>query len=184
MKNIGIMPSLQIIVAVDEHGGFSQNNTIPWINEPFASEDLKHFKQVTHGGACIMGRKTYHDMFDMVVARKRKRKKNSTLVKLKEILPGRESFVITKTLTEVEGATVAHSLRNVAETISKNAIFVIGGERLFIEALPWVNRIYMTVVPGIHQCDRFFPVNYVMKYFKIINGKQTGDLKFLNYQRK
>lgn len=180
MKNVGIMKPLNIVVAVDESSGFGKDGKIPWNY----SEDLKHFKKVTHGGACIMGRKTYLDMFDMIVARKSKGKKKSTPVKLKEILPGRESIVISRTLTEVEGATVKPSLREAVSSTSKNAIFIIGGEKLFDEALPWVNRIHMTVVPGYHQCDKFFPVNYVMKHFKIINGKQVGELKFLTYQRK
>lgn len=180
--DIGTMKPLSLIVAVDEDGGFGKGGKIPW-NFP---EDLKHFRKITNGSACIMGRKTYHDMYDMVVARKTKgnKKEHEKPVKIKEILPGRECYVVSKTLTEVEGATVVPSIRHAVEQTKKQNIFVIGGERIYIEALPTVNRVHMTVVEDRHECDRFFPVDYIHKNFKIIHGKKGKDgLLFVDYTR-
>ena len=61
---------VEIIVAVDEDGGFGKDGKIPW----HYSEDLKHFKEVTTGHVCIMGRKTYEDMLEMRKARDAKRR--------------------------------------------------------------------------------------------------------------
>ena len=182
-QNVGTMRPLSIIVAVDEAAGFAKDGKIPW----HFPEDLKHFKQATTGGACIMGRVTYQDMYDMVIARKSKGDENEKKkpVHIEEILPKRESFVVTNTMgPSIEGATVVPNIRAAVERTSKNAIFVIGGERMFIEALPWVNRIYMTIVKGTYDCDRFFPVDYVQKHFRIVKGKKKSPLTFMEYVRK
>ena len=170
---------LSLIVAVDEYGGFGKDGKIPW-NYP---EDLKRFKKVTNGSACIMGKYTYDDMYDMTLARKKKSKKKNEIITIDEILPGRESYVVTKT-DKVMGATAVPTIRTALEKTKKNSIFVIGGYRIYVEALPFVNKVYMTLVEGTYQCDRIFPVNYLVKYFKLIKGEKKGKLKFLEYRRK
>ena len=133
-----------------------------------------------------MGRVTYQDMYDMVIARKSKGDdtEKEKPVRIEEILPKRDSYVVTRTMSGAEGATVVPDIRAAVEQTKKNAIFVIGGERMFIEALPWVNRIYMTIVKGTYDCDRFFPVDYVQKHFRIIKGKKKSPLTFMEYVRK
>ena len=181
-QTVGTMRPLNIVIAVDYVGGFAREGKIPW----YFPEDLKHFKQTTTGGACIMGRVTYQDMYDMVIARKSKGDEGEKKkpVHIEEILPKRDSYVVTRTMNGAEGATVVPDIRAAVERTSKNAIFVIGGERMFIEALPWVNRIYMTIVKGTYDCDRFFPVDYVQQHFRIIKGKKKSPLTFVEYVRK
>lgn len=173
------MKPLNLIVAVDEMGGFGKEGKIPW-NHP---EDLKHFQKVTKGAACIMGRKTYLDMYDMVVARKTKGKKSKKPVKIKEILPGRDSYVVSRE-KKFEGVTVVKRIRKAIELTDKQKIFVIGGDRIYNEALPFVNYVYMTLVKGDHKCDRFFPVDYIQRNFKIVGGeKGSNSLLFIEYKR-
>ena len=183
-KHVGgsTLSPLQLIVAIDEAGGFAKDGKIPW----HFPEDMKHFKQTTTGSACIMGRVTYQDMYDMVIARKSKgnNEEKKKPVHIKEILPKRDSYVVTKTMSGAEGAIVVPDIRAAVEQTEKKAIFVIGGERMFTEALPWVNRIYMTIVKGTYDCDRLFPVNYVQKHFKIATGKKKSPLTFVEYVRK
>ncbi len=172
------MPPLSIIVAVDEEGGFGKNGEIPWK----IPEDLKHFKEVTTDGVCIMGRKTYEDMLKMVKARKKKD------VELDDILPNRKSFVVTSdTDYEPEGATAVTSICKAIEELDesdKREIFVIGGLRMFIEALSWTTKIYMTIVKNkSFECDRFFPIK-VLEQFTIVEGSSEKKLYFLTYKRK
>lgn len=172
--DIGFMRPLSLIVAVDEHGGFGKDGKIPW----HFSEDLKRFKQITKGAACIMGRKTYADMREMVVARKKDDKE------IKEILPGRDNYVVSKSIIGAEGATVVPNIRKAVELTERREVFVIGGEKMYIEALPWVNKIYMTVVKGDYQCDKFFPIKALNRDFKLTHGKKESDtLSFLEYDR-
>jgi dihydrofolate reductase len=178
---MGMMKPLSLIIAVDETGGFSKDGKIPW----HFSEDLKHFKLITSRNACIMGRNTYQDIYDMIIARKLKNSKKDKPVKIEEILPGRECYVISHTLKNVEGATVVPNIRKAVESTKKNKIFIIGGERVYNESLPWVNRVYMSIIKGEYGCDRFFPVNYIYKNFNIVGGKKGSDsLLFVEYRRK
>lgn len=177
------MKPLDMIIAVDEEGGFGKDGKIPW-HHP---EDLKHFQSTTKGSACIMGRKTYHDMYDMIVARKSKSKNGEKKkpVRIKEILPGRECYVISRSIKEVEGATVVNNIRKAVETTEKKNIFVIGGESIYGEALPWTQHIYLTLVKGQFNCDRFFSLKYLQDYFKIDSGKKLSDnLLMIKYIRK
>ena len=170
------MEPISIIVAVDEGGGFGRDGTIPW-NYP---ADFKHFQKVTKGGVCVMGRRTYEDMVDM----KKNKKQNIG----SHILPDRQSHVITRNEKfKAEGATVSKNLRQVVHSLKEDdnrMIFVIGGEKLFIEAIAWADKIYMTVVPGLYECDRRFPLKALVRDFKIIEGRKEGDLKFVTYGRK
>jgi dihydrofolate reductase len=169
-----------MIVAVDETGGFAKDGKIPWNYK----EDWDHFKKVTKNAICIMGRKTYEDILS--------RKKNPDNVK--KLLAGRSCYVITSNTNEddfkgVEG--IAPSVRQIIDHIpSDNTqnIFILGGEKLFIQEIVWVNRIYVTVVPGEYQCDRKFPVDYIQKKFIISEGEKkevdNGELYFVKYDRK
>ena len=178
---VGMMKPLSLIVAVDEQGGFGKDGKIPW-NFP---DDLKHFQNITKNAGCIMGRKTYTDMYDMAVARQSKGRKSERVkpVRIKNILPNRESYVISRTIKAVQGATVVSSIRAAVEATTKPRMFIIGGENIYIEALPWVNTIYLTQVDGIYDCDKFFPIDYIQSHFIAISGKKVNSLRFITYRR-
>jgi len=178
MTNKTTIPPLSIIVAVDEEGGFGKDGKIPWK----ISEDMAHFKEVTSGSVCIMGRKTYEDMYNMVTARKDANKNP------KAILPNRESFVVTRNPEyEAKGATAVQSIRQAIEAINERdprEIFILGGERMFIEALAWTDTIYLTVVKNErYQCDKYFPIEVLNKNYKIVDGKETDKLYFVTYKK-
>lgn len=180
-KNVGIIKPIDIIVAVDETGGFGKEGKIPW----HFPEDLKHFQTTTKNSTCIMGRKTYQDIYNMTIERKKLGTNKKKLIKIEEILPGRENFVISNSLSKVQGAKIFSNLRNAIMSSTKKKIFVIGGERLFTEALNWTKMIHMTLVKGNYYCDKFFPVDYVKKHFKINKGKKLSDnLLYMTYTRK
>ena len=178
MTNKTTVPPLSIIVAVDEDGGFGKDGKIPWD----IPEDMKHFKEVTSGGICIMGRKTYEDMLNMVKAKRKSKKK------LKEILPGRDSFVVTSDADyKAEGATVVRNIRGAIEQLDESdhrEIFILGGYRMFIEALSWTTTIYMSIVKNErYQCDKKFPIEVLNNRYKIVDGKETEKLYFVTYKR-
>lgn len=166
------MEPMALIVAVDEAGGFGKDGKIPW----HSKEDLAHFKEVTMGHPCVMGRKTYEDMR----AHYQKDKE------IKQILPGRQSFVVTSDPNfDAPGATVVDSLRTAVHSLDETDtrhVFVLGGLRLFIEALSWVDTIHMTIVDGDYECDRHFPVSALNK-FKIVEGSRGEGLKFVTFRR-
>jgi dihydrofolate reductase len=168
------MDGLKIIVAVDENGGFGKDGKIPW----HFKEDFDHFKEVTKGAVCVMGRKTFTDMEEM--AQKRTNK---------DILPGRHLYVVTSTIQreDIPNAKFVVSLRKAVEEAQANhsgkPIFVLGGEKMFTEALAWTTEVYMTVVPGHYKCDKHFPVDSLVNKFKIASGKKGKEVNFVTYRR-
>jgi dihydrofolate reductase len=170
---------LSIVVAVDNAGGFGKDGNIPW----HIPEDFKHFKEITKVGICIMGRKTYEDT--LAIVKKRQKKKRT----VEELLPGRDCYVLTRQKDyEAEGAKVAGSLMEAVQDIDENnnrTVFVIGGEKLFIEALPYVNTIHLTQVDGYYNCDRFFPIGPLMEKFTPETGThgKNKKLRFIEYKR-
>lgn len=187
------MKPVEIVVAVDKYGGFGKDGKIPW-NYP---EDLKHFREITTGGVCIMGRVTHYDMAEMAHERrlkaiakkqpKKKAEKNLPRPRITTILKNRESFVLSSNETyEPEGAKRASGLREAIDQLpddDQRPIYVIGGEKVYNSALCWCNKIHMTVIPHDYKCDRFFNLDYLMKKFQIREGRKVDELMFVTYYR-
>lgn len=171
-----------IIVAVDEVGGFGKDGKIPWD----LPEDLKRFKTITEGHICVMGRRTYTDILE---ARKIRDQQKGITDPIEQILRGRLSFVVTSDDSlETPGATkikdMCEVMLHIASTDPRQ-IFVIGGKRMFFQALSWCDHILMTVVKGgSYECDVFFPIEVLNKKWKIVSGDQTEKAYFVVYNRK
>lgn len=168
---------INLILAVDENGGIAKQGTIPWINEPFSKRDLKNFKNLTDGYVVVMGRNTYEDMITL--------QKKRTLEQIieKGILPNRKSYVVSRTLDTVHGAEVIKQWNTACED-NENEIFIIGGEKLFIETLPFCKRVFMTIIKGNYNCDQFFPIHLMNDNFKIVDGKDDPDMYFVTYESR
>lgn len=110
--------------------------------------DMKHFQRLTTAGTetntVIMGRRTWESLPPKV-----------------KPLPNRRNVVITSGSIGGEGAVTCASLREALEA-GENHIFVIGGERLFREALSeeYVSQcahIYLTRMAVELEADVFLP---------------------------
>lgn len=143
-KNENREPKTCIIAAMAENRVIGLHNDIPW----YIPEDFQHFKAVTMGKPCIMGRKTYE----------------SILQKLGKPLPGRTSIVISRSGYTHEGAQSAGSLedaikmaKDIAQKDGQSEIMVIGGAQIYELALPLADRLYLTRVHAKYEGDAFFP---------------------------
>lgn len=186
MHRVNMTP-MSIIVAVDHNGGFAKDGKIPW----HYPEDLKHFKQTTNNNPCVMGRNTYEELVEYHNERQKKNEQKGKQIvpidQIDSILPNRDCYVVTNSLTQTPGATPVGSLTKAVNSLDKDdnrEIFVLGGYRLFVEALSWVEKVYMTVIEKSYNCDRYFPVKFVHDNFKIVDGHKTKRVKFVTYQRK
>lgn len=171
-----------IIVAVDADGGFGKDGRIPW----HLPEDLKRFKEITQGHVCVMGRRTYQDILE---ARQVRDQQKGITDPIEEILRGRLSFVVTSNDSlETPGAIKIKDMGEVSLHIPRDdsrQIFVIGGRRMFFQALSWCEHILMTVVKGdSYDCDVFFPIEVLNKKWKIVSGQETEKAYFVVYNRK
>ena len=162
-----------VIVAVDLHGGFSRNGEIPW----HYKEDFAWFKQQTKDQIVVMGRKTYDDI------NKRMGDKGA-----KEVLPGRQAFVVTSTELPRQNATAIRSMYDYAMHLDiedNRTVFFIGGKSIFTQGLSLADTVYVTAINDDHGCDLFFPVEVLDTMFKLSHKKRGDDsgLVFLTYKR-
>ena len=177
--------TINLIAAVDEKFGFGKDGKIPW----HYPEDFKFFQTMTKGHTVIMGRKTFDDLVTYVKPGK-------------PFLPGRECIVVTSQSLPKEftppvqlsvSAYEEYLYKNVrtAETISdalnkarllQGDVFFIGGESIFNSGLNMADCVYLTFIPGDHNCDRFFPFEKLKDKFQIYNSRDGGDgLRFHTY---
>lgn len=128
---------VSMIVAMDEAGGIGKNGGLAW----HLSADLKNFKAVTMGHHLIVGRKTYES--------------------IGKALPGRTMIIVTHNRNfSAEGCLVTYTLEEalaLAEQSGENEVFIGGGGEIFAQALPLAQRIYLTRVHTVADCDVFFP---------------------------
>ena len=128
-------PRVYLVAAVAANGIIGADGKLPW----HIPEELRHFKRLTLGHPVIMGRRTWES--------------------LKGPLPGRENIVVTRTPGyEAPGAAVATSLSGaLALCIGEPVVFVIGGTRLFEEALPLAAGMVLTEIRRDYEGDTWFP---------------------------
>ena len=126
-------------------------------------EDLQHFKNVTMGHPMIMGRKTFDS--------------------IGRVLPGRTSIVISRHNAVLQkGVVVCHSIEQAIETaksLDDTEVTIIGGGEIFILALPYVNRIYLTEVDDDTEGDAYFPEIDLSDYTE--TDRKEGEFDGLKY---
>lgn len=125
---------ISIIAAIGQHNVIGIDNQLPW----HLPKDLAHFKKLTLNKTVIMGRKTYES--------------------IGHILPNRENIIVTRQLDlQVNQAKIAHSLREAINMSSSDEAFIIGGKKIYSEAMPLADYLYITQVSCDKKGDAFFP---------------------------
>jgi dihydrofolate reductase len=127
---------ISAIAAIGEQRELGKSNKLLW----HIPGELARFKRITTGHPIIMGRKTF--------------------VSIGKILPNRQNIIISKNKNfTVAGGFVVHSLHDAIEIARKNEeIFIIGGAQIFEQALPIVQRLYLTIIHRTFpMADVFFP---------------------------
>lgn len=163
------MKQLSIIVAIAENRVIGKDNQLLW----HLPADLKMFKQATSGHTIILGRKTWE----------------SLPVKP---LPNRRHIVITSQKDfSFNGIEVVHSIEDaIALCNSNEETFIVGGEQIYKQLLPFAQTLYITEVKACFDGDAFFPeIN--LNEWELINSephfadeKHKSDFTFLTYKRK
>lgn len=128
---------VSLIAAVSDNGVIGKDNALPWR----IPEDLKRFKALTLGHTVLMGRRTFES--------------------IGRPLPGRRNLVLTTDgkwgAEGVERFPTLDAAVDAARRAGETELFVIGGERVYREALPSADRLYLTRVRGTFDGNAFFP---------------------------
>ena len=112
------------------------NNSLPW----HLPDEWKHFRKVTDGKPFLMGRKSYeapdalHSSYRNVVLSEHPAPDNSDNIEY---------------ATDLESA--------LALLHGENEVFILGGASVFLQALPLVEKLFLTIVHAHIEGDAYFP---------------------------
>lgn len=154
---------LALIVAHTRNRVIGRDGRLPW-NIP---GDLHRFRDLTMGNAVIMGRVTYEE--------------------IGHPLPGRLNIVVSRTQRyEGENLLTASSLNEAIALAGDRRAFISGGARLFQEALPLVDVMYITEIDADVSGDVFFPEFDASQFDRRVEGRFDGELpyEYVTYTRR
>lgn len=158
---------ISIIAAVSQNGVIGKNGKIPWKLPP----DIKRFRKLTMGHTIIMGRKTFES-----IGHPLKKRKNIVLSQNRKL--------------KIRGCLVFDSLTKAFDFAffkKEKEVFVIGGENVYKDALPFAKKIYLTLIKKDYKGDTFFPSldekEWKKTYSKSYNYKNI-PFEFQVFERK
>lgn len=166
-----------LVVAAAANDIIGRGGDLPW----HLPGDLRRFRQLTTGHVVVMGRLTHE----------------SILNRLGHPLTNRTSIVISATLRDagedrvvlvdsVESALAAAA--SIGALAGSGEFFVIGGESVYRQVLPAVDRIYLTRVHVVVTGDRRMPRDWLAG-FELVRQEDMADAgsgtgySFLDYRR-
>lgn len=162
-------PEIVLIAAVARNGVIGRGGELVF-NDP---ADQRHFRQATLGCPVIMGRKTWE----------------SLPVRFRP-LPGRRNIVVSRNPGFIAaGAEVARDLPTALATlVDAPRVFVIGGARLYAEALPLAHQLLLTEVDADLAGDVHFPAWERAQFDEVSRHTATSaqglTYHFVDYQRR
>lgn len=153
---------ISLIAAMSENRVIGRKNRMPWK----LPKDRKRFHELTMGHPVIMGRKTYES--------------------IGRALPRRKNIVITRQQGYcADDCVIVNDLRAALRECSEaDEAFVLGGEDIFLQAMPVAHRIYLTLVHTRSDGDAFFPE--IPPVFTEVSRERVADsypIEYLIYER-
>lgn len=127
--------AISLIAALDENFAIGSHGQLPW----HLPDDLRWFKQLTLGKYVLMG--------------------YNTAVSIGRALPERTNLVLSlRHEAPFPGQVTVRSVTEAQARCGDTGLMVIGGGKVFTEALPMARRLYLTwVSTAIEGADTFFP---------------------------
>lgn len=162
---------MNVIAAVDSNWAIGNRNAL-LVKIP---RDQKLFMEMTKGKVIVMGRNTLESLPQ------------------KQPLGNRINIVLsTDRNYKVKDAAVVHSLEELFEELKKyesDEIFVIGGERVYRQLLPYCDTAHITKIDYAYDADAYFPMLDELPEWELVadSDEQTYfDLEyyFLKYRNK
>jgi dihydrofolate reductase len=151
---------ISLIAAVAKNNVIGNQGEIPW----YLPADLKHFASVTKGHTVIMGRKTYE----------------SIIARIGKPLPDRKNIIITSNHSyQAPGCEIYSSIEEILEKIKNTPeeIFIIGGEKVYKDFLPYADKLYITEVHAEISGNAFFPEFDKNKWQEVKHESHSKDEK-------
>ncbi len=160
---------MKLIVAVSENWGIGKDNNLLF-NIP---KDMNFFRETTMGKTVILGRKNLESFPG------------------KKPLPKRTNIILTRdTAFGCDGAVICHSIEEVlAHPEANEDAFVIGGEEIYRQFLPYCDTCFVTKVQKTVPADKFMVnLDELSEWELAEESEEIEDngymIRFCKYERK
>ncbi|GHU78801.1 dihydrofolate reductase [Clostridia bacterium] len=154
---------MTMIFSADRGWGIGRDNMLLF----HASEDMKRFKELTKGKVVVMG---YNTLLSLPGSKP---------------LPDRVNIVLSrKSGLKIEGAHTCAGLDDLFEEIERypeEDVFVIGGEQVYRQLMPYSGKAYVTKFDAEAQADRFMENLDDSHEWKLIETSDTFEDGGLEY---
>lgn len=153
---------ISIIAALGKNRALGLGNELLW---PIP-DDLKRFKKITSGHPIIMGSKTYES--------------------IGKPLPNRTNIILTRNKNyDAPGTIIATSLEEAFEKAGNDEVFVIGGAQIYTLALPYADKLYLTLIEDEKEADAFFPDYSEFTKKTLIEEREFEGIKYswVNFEK-
>lgn len=154
---------MNLIVSADNNWGIGCNNDLLYK----IPADMVFFKNMTINKVVVMGRNTLSSL------------PNSKPLK------NRTNIVVTSQKDlKADGCVVLNSVEDVLKYIKKfkeDEVFIIGGECVFKEFLPYCKYAYITRIDSEKKADKFFPNLDKLKNWKMVEKSEPQNFEGLEY---
>lgn len=162
---------MKLIVAVDKNWAIGKNNKMMWS----IPADMRFFREKTTGHVVVMGRKTLESFPNGLP------------------LKQRTNIVLTANRNyHVKDVLLTHTTEELLEQLKEydtEEVYVIGGESIYRQLLPYCDTAYVTKIDHAYDADTYFPNLDEMPEWTMTEAgeEQTSfDLEFVftKYERK
>ena len=130
---------ISLILSVGKNNEIGKNNDLVW----HFHEDMKFFRETTKGKVVAMGRKTLESFPGG------------------QPLKNRVNVVLTTDKNyKVKDTVIVHTIEEMVDELKKydsEDIFVIGGESIYRQLLPYCTKAYITKIDHAYDADTYFP---------------------------
>ena len=153
---------IKAIMAVDEKGGISKGQSMPW---PKNSIDLKWFKENTINNVVVMGRKTWEDPFMPTPLKSR----------INVLITNRDKKLIEGADYYLSG-NINNQIQDMQSKYMDKDIFIIGGSEIINLTFNSIEQFYLTRIYGNYNCEKFLDIELIennMKKIKKIEGDKS-----------
>lgn len=152
-----------LIVAYGKNRVIGNKGCIPWR----IKGEQRRFKELTTGNVVVMGRRSYEE--------------------IGRPLPNRMTYVVSRTKNfDQEGVKTVSSIQEAIDLAGDKSVYISGGAGIYKEAMPYVEKMYITEVDLEPEGDTFFPEFNEEDFIREVDEEIDGEIpyKYVTYTRK
>ena len=154
---------IALIAAYAQNGVIGYQGRTPWQ----IRTERKRFLELTAGNAVIMNRNSYESLKKHLLSRR---------------------IIVLSSIPDFDGGRclTASSLTEAIQLAGSRNVYIFGGARLYEEALPLVDKMYITEIGCRAEGDTYFPDFNKKEFIKVIEKKTKTKVpcRFVIYFRR